>query len=532
MSSFKFPPPPPPPPKASSNNNQQPYPSQRGSNGRGRGDVGRGRGGNRGGAGNFGGNPRGGVRNERGGHSRGGLQNNRGGQSQRGSSGPAPGQWQQRTPFPQATMSSGSLSAYVDPSFAPPPPIDPSALVQAMSFMATPAGAQSMAAFASHMAGVEGPPPGLLPQLQQVEPPPQFPPTRQSGLKRKRDDRKSNAHTQSPSQSQHHPQQSSSKPTRAKAAVPPPVPTFGFTMPRPSPGSAPKANQTRDNRKGKVRLGLTVQDAAPEESSEEEDVDEEAALSAKLKGGGYAFEHEGEHISLQTKGDIADWIKDRRRNFPTYQKALEKAQAAATKRKNELQFVRKLKGEPPQEDDRPVREVAPVNYQRNKTDEKKQEELAALRKKLHESMVKKKETPAAIDLGLGYTSATESEGEESSVLSDSSVLSSSEESSDDSGDEAEDSDAPPEPTSSKIAPPPIKVPPSTMKERKPDKEKMCKSWRQYGKCPFGHNCRYKHVERAEKRTGLYEKLVEQELVKTDQLTLDAIKYLGQNGFLG
>jgi hypothetical protein len=32
--------------------------------------------------------------------------------------------------------------------------------------------------------------------------------------------------------------------------------------------------------------------------------------------------------------------------------------------------------------------------------------------------------------------------------------------------------------------------------------------------------------------GLYEKLVEQELVKADQLALDAIKFLGQNGFLG
>jgi hypothetical protein len=429
-------------------------------------------------------------------------------------------------------MSNVPASTYVNPAFATPPPVDPNAFVQAMSFMATPAGAQSMVAFASHMAGVEGPPPGQLPQAQQVQPSPRYPSTQQSGQKRKRDDRKSSEHTQSQSQSQRKPQ-SSSKPPRAKAAVPPPVPTFGFTMPIPSPASALKPNQSRDNRKGKVRLGLTAQEAAPEESSEEEAIDEEAALGAKLKGGGYAFEHEGEHISLQTTGDIAEWIKDRRRNFPTYQKALEKAQAAATKRKNELEFVRKLKGKPPQkEEDQPAREVAPTNFQRTKRGEKKQEELAALRKKLHESMMKKKGRPTAIDLGLGYVSATESDGEESSVLSDSSVLSSSEESSDESSDEAEDSDAPPEPTSSKIAPPPINVPPPTKIERKPDKEKMCKSWKQYGKCSFGQNCRYKHPEKEEKRTGLYEKLVEQELVKTDQLTLDAIKYLGQNGFLG
>jgi hypothetical protein len=64
---------------------------------------------------------------------------------------------------------------------------------------------------------------------------------------------------------------------------------------------------------------------------------------------------------------------------------------------------------------------------------------------------------------------------------------------------------------------------------------MCNSWRQHGKCPFGHSCRFKHPPKdakKEKRTGLYEKLVEQEMVKADQMMLDAIKYLGQNGFLG
>jgi hypothetical protein len=101
----------------------------------------------------------------------------------------------------------------------------------------------------------------------------------------------------------------------------------------------------------------------------------------------------------------------------------------------------------------------------------------------------------------------------------------------------DDNDAPPEATSSKMAPPPIKVPPPpsvpSQTERKPGKGKMCDNWKQHGKCPFGDGCRYKHPPlKEEKRLGLYEKLVEQELVKSDQLALDAIKYLGQNGFLG
>lgn len=427
-------------------------------------------------------------------------------------------------------------SAYVNPSFAVPP-VAPNALAQAMSFIATPVGAQTMAAFASHMASAGNPPYGQPSSPQQTQPSPRYSPTQQSGQKRKWDDHQNGAPTQSQPQFQRKPQQQGSKPPRAKAAVPPAVPGFGFTLaiPSHSPASS-KVNNAKDYRKAKVRLGLTHQQEQPEESSEEEEMDEETELGEKLKGGGYAFEHEGEHISLQTAGDIAEWIKDRRRNFPTYQKALEKAQAAAEKRRNELEFVRKLKGELPQPEPRPERaRPAPKIHERSQRDERKQEELAALRKKLHESMMRKKEPPAAIDLGLGYASATESEAE-SSVLSESSVVSSSEESSEESDEGPDDSDAPPEATSSKIAPPPIKVPPPPTQaptERKPGKGRICNTWRQHGKCPFGDGCRFKHPPKVEeKRTGLYEKLVEQELVKSDQLALDAIKYLGQNGFLG
>jgi hypothetical protein len=525
MTSFKFPPPPPPPPKASSNDDQQSYPSQRGGYSRGRGDGGRGRGGNqRGGAGGFGGHSRGGLGNTHRGGQTGGYQNNRGGPSRRGGS----AQWQQSGLPIQTNISNApnmATQAYPNPSFTNPPPVDPNTLVQAMSFTATPAGAQSMAAFASHMASAGSP--------IHSQQPPQYSPKQPSGQKRKWDDRQNNAHTQT--QPQQKPQQQSSKPPRAKAAVPPAVPGFGFTLPAPSAPVPSKSHRAQDNRKGKVRLGLTQNDEKTEGSSEDEDIDEEAALGEKLKGGGYAFEHEGEHISLQTAGDIAEWIKDRRRNFPTYQKAVEKAQAKAEKRTNELEFVRRLKGKPPQsENERAI--PAPKVHERSKRDEKKQEELAALRKKLHESMMKKKkETPATVDLGIGYGSATASE-EESSVLSESSVVSSSEESSEDSDEEIDDSDAPPEATSSKMAPPPINIPPPpkpSQTERRPGKAKMCPNWRQHGKCPFGDGCRFKHPPlKEEKRKGLYEKLVEQELVKSDQVALDAIKYLGQNGFLG
>lgn len=418
-------------------------------------------------------------------------------------------------PFASQVQAAGQAHAQVDPN----------ALAQAMFFMATPAGIQTMAAFANHMSGAGSAPYAHSSPILQTHQVPHHAPMQQAGQKRKWEERHN--HTQ-----QAFPK---TKPPRAKAAVAPAVPGFGFSLPKPPPTAPPKTSAQRDNKKGKFRLGLTNQPPL-EGSSEEDEVeeDEEAVLGAKLKGGGHAFEHEGEFISLQTAADVVAWRKERKRQFPTQQKAMEKAEAAVTRRRNELEFVRKLKGKPP----RPVpverKEVKPKVYERSKQEEKKQEELAALRKKLHESMLKKKEAPTAVDLGLGYGSETESE-KDSSVLSESSVVSSSEVSSDESDADSEQSDAAPEPVSAKVVPPAphVRPPPVlTQKQLKPDRDRVCDSWSEFGKCPYGRSCQLRHPRKEEKRMGLYEKLVEQEMVKADQAALDAIKYLGQSGLLG
>jgi hypothetical protein len=339
-------------------------------------------------------------------------------------------------------------------------------------------------------------------------------------------------------QSQPNPPQSSSKPPRAKAAVPPQIPSFGFSLPPPSVVRP-------DNKKRKVNLGLSQQ-PVPDEISDEEDIDEEAAYTEKLKGGGFAFEHNGETISIQTGAEVAAWIKDRRKNFPTEKRAIEKAEEAARKRAAELEFLRRVSGKPPREHniDTEIQQTKPrERRQDNKVkkddgvkqeaDNRRQEELAALRKKLHESMVKKQFAPNVVNLGLGYESETDSDAE-SSVLSESSVVSSSEEE-DESESESDDNNEAPEPTSSKIAPPPIRVPPPSRAPKKAETKSMsvCTNWKRNGKCPYFSKCKYQHPSREEdKLPGLYERMVEQELVKADQLALDAIKYLGQNGFLG
>lgn len=306
-----------------------------------------------------------------------------------------------------------------------------------------------------------------------------------------------------------------------------------------------KSKNKKTQEKRKVHLGLT-HDSIPDEASgeeKEEDVDEEAAYAEKLKGGGFSFEHEGEQISIQTAAEVAAWIKDRRKRFPTRKRIMEKAEESATKRKSEIEFLRKLKGKPPNVQDvgeqvkhKPpeVPERSRDSKQNEENSKKKQEELAALRRKLHESMMQKQAAPSTVDLGLGYNSETESD-EEGSVLSESSVVSSSEES-DESEPESDESDQAPAPVSSKVGPQPITVPPPAPKPTLPrsekGKERICRDWEQHGRCSYSNRCRFAHPPKEVKRVGLYGMMVEQELVKRDQLALDAIKYLGQHGFLG
>lgn len=480
---FKFPPPPPPPPKATSN--EQQYASQRGGHNRGGSERGRGRGGNQsrgGGSYSAAGNTRGGHGQNRGRGDacgrgqRGGYQNHRGGSNYRVDSNAG-----------HANPSSyNNGTAYISGPYPPP----------------------------AH--GQTGP---------------QYSSPRHAGQKRKLTDGNGD------SQPQKNGPQQGSKPPRAKAAVPPPVPSFGFSLPL-----LPPVAKT-DNKKRKVTLGLSEQ-VAQDEGSDEEDIDEEAAFSEKLKGGGFAFEHDGETISIQTGAEVAAWIKDRRKNFPTQKRITEKQEEAARKRIAELDFLRRIKGNPPKETEPTSSNQAQPSKVNDETkhgrvkqeaEKKRNEELATLRKKLHESMVKKQSAPSVVDLGVGYESETGSD-EESSVLSESSVVSSSEESESGSDSDSEEDQDAPETTSSKIAPPPIKVPPAppAVSWTETKTNKVCTNWKRNGRCPYLSKCKYQHPPKEEstKLPGLYERMVEQELVKADQLALDAIKYLGQNGFLG
>ncbi|KAF2186932.1 hypothetical protein K469DRAFT_738191 [Zopfia rhizophila CBS 207.26] len=572
MTSFKFPPPPPPPPKATASQDETPaYASnQRGSHYNSRGDRGgRGRdGGGRGRGNNFRGNSRGGHghndgrSNENtypGGHVRGGYQpSGRGGSQQNGSFQGNFQQQQQQSPPQPSPPKNVSAGTYVNPLFAnqmtwgapAQPQINPMAFAQAMAFMTTQTGMQSMTAFANHMA--HGGSPTQYQQSPQQSPQPQ-PSLQQHTGKRKRDSNHgwSNrpGNQPKPAQNAHQPKQ---KPQKAKVAPPPAVPSFGFALPvahKPQPAPNPKFNHKKNQNKHKVHLGLAPRDEQGFESSSDEDIDEEAAFAADFKGS--VFEYEGLTISLQTPAEVSAWRKERRKQYPTTKRVEEKVRETVAKRAGELEFLRMIKGK--KTSAKPVNSVGHMSTdeERKRTKEKHQTELEELRKRLQESAQARKATssepekietsnpgpnPPTINLGVDYDSDTSSEEDNNSDLEESSVVSSSEESSD-SDSEFDDSDSTPEEQSSKVAVPSIDdaPPPPPARAEKPQKKDnsiICEHWKRYGRCKYGDRCRRVHPPKEENRVGLYDKLVEQEKKESDRLALQAIKYLGSHGFLG
>ncbi|PSN63331.1 hypothetical protein BS50DRAFT_577082, partial [Corynespora cassiicola Philippines] len=548
MTGFKFPPPPPPPPKAATNDAPDQYASQRGGQNSGRGDRGRGRGWSGRGGRSRGGGQRGGFGhgdarsdNSRGG--RGGSNHGKGPHFQQNSSkGPRNTQPHHSSqspapPYPPGThvnLNFGGQQASPQTQSS----VDPMAFAQAMAYMSTPAGMQNMVTFANQMSGADAATQNTQSsQYQTHQSPPQ-----QAGKKRKWNDRGPNkhiAHHNQPSDNA----QAKQKPPKAKAAPPPPVPSFGFALPStPQPSISSTTTHSRQNFK-KPNLGLIrrVEDDDEGLSDSTEDVDEEALFAKKFTGEGIVFDHDGESISLQTPAEMAAWIKDRRKCFPTRKRIEEKQKENAEKRAAELEFLRKVSGKKKPENTAPA---SISTEERDALSAKRKEKLEELRRKVHENMATKaeassqpiKEKHQAVDLGLGYASDTESDADQSSELDEeSSVVSSSEESSNESGSDsdAEDSDAPPEMQSSKKPPAAIKAPPPAPKPVKEMPKNPCNQWMETGKCKFGKRCKYTHPPRdaQTKRKGLYEKLVEQELEKADRLALDAIKFLGRNRFL-
>lgn len=126
-----------------------------------------------------------------------------------------------------------------------------------------------------------------------------------------------------------------------KGQASPPVPSFGGPLPfaaMPPPPQGPKILRRKDQRK-RNQLGLTPNTEGYESSEkvEEDDQDEEARFASaacSLTGQVSVLQvsYKGHTSTLQSSSDIAIWIAERKRRFPTKERV---AEAAAQKKQRE-----------------------------------------------------------------------------------------------------------------------------------------------------------------------------------------------------
>jgi len=91
------------------------------------------------------------------------------------------------------------------------------------------------------------------------------------------------------------------------------------------------------------QLGLTPA-KIEQESDAEDDVDEESSLAVRPPVRGLEFEYSGRVLSLRTAAEIAAWVAERRKRFPTQAKA-EAAKKEAEEKKRKWEEQRKAKQE-------------------------------------------------------------------------------------------------------------------------------------------------------------------------------------------
>ncbi|KAL8768698.1 MAG: hypothetical protein Q9209_005116 [Squamulea sp. 1 TL-2023] len=117
--------------------------------------------------------------------------------------------------------------------------------------------------------------------------------------------------------------------------VAPAVPSFGNPLPVKPPTPVIEAKKAKKKKKRRVnQLGLTPKTDEHVSSSEEEDVDEELKLATTVVAASLEFTYKGQTSTLHTSDEIASWLEERKKRFPT----------AARRAKNE-ERLQKLRDE-------------------------------------------------------------------------------------------------------------------------------------------------------------------------------------------
>lgn len=117
--------------------------------------------------------------------------------------------------------------------------------------------------------------------------------------------------------------------TAPRTPAPPAVPSFGNPLPSKPPPAADATRKPKKRKRKHNQLGLTPKNEEHESSEEEEDVDEESKLAQTSAGAApLQFTYQGQMATLQSPSDIAAWIAERKKKFPTQARIDEKKKAA------------------------------------------------------------------------------------------------------------------------------------------------------------------------------------------------------------
>ncbi|KAL1965987.1 hypothetical protein VTN77DRAFT_4927 [Rasamsonia byssochlamydoides] len=178
------------------------------------------------------------------------------------------------------------------------------------------------------------------------------------------------------------------KPTNTvpRTPAPPPVPSFGNPLPAKPPPPADAARKPKKKKRRFNQLGLTPKTEEHESSEEEDDVDEEARLAPGTATGPLQFTYKGRTSTLQSPAEIAAWIEERKKRYPTKARIEEKKKA--------MEEARKQK-EMQREEARRKQKEARAQKERAKSERKEQEQSidpidAAVKAKLKAEKLRKK----------------------------------------------------------------------------------------------------------------------------------------------
>ena len=117
--------------------------------------------------------------------------------------------------------------------------------------------------------------------------------------------------------------------SKPRIPAPPAVPSFGNPLPTKPPPPSDATRKPKKKRKHN-QLGLTPKTEEHESSEEDDDMDEESKLTSGGTGAATAalrFTYKGRTATLRTPEEIAAWIEERKKRFPTRAKAEEKKKA-------------------------------------------------------------------------------------------------------------------------------------------------------------------------------------------------------------